>query len=249
MLDAGEATLLRAFIGDDDTYELGCRTRSADEIAAELQSLADAGYRTLGVACGPLGQLSFIGLIALGDPPRADSRALLDELHVLGVPTVMVTGDAAATAATVARSGGAGLSAGEDPQQRRPQRFRRIRRRFSGRQVSPGQGVPATGARRRDVRRRGQRRSGPAPGTDGYCGVDCDRCRQSRSRHRPDRSRPWRDHHLHQRRAVGVSARAYLHVEHSRQQIRDARRIGGRAGHDRTRGADAAASGACDAGQ
>jgi H+-transporting ATPase len=76
------------------------------EIADELQSLADAGYRTLGVACGPLGQLSFIGLIAFSDPPRADSRALLDELHVLGVPTVMVTGDAASTAATVARSVG-----------------------------------------------------------------------------------------------------------------------------------------------
>jgi H+-transporting ATPase len=58
------------------------------------------------VACGALGKLSFIGLIAFGDPPRADSRALLDELRVLGVPTIMVTGDAAATAATVARSVG-----------------------------------------------------------------------------------------------------------------------------------------------
>jgi H+-transporting ATPase len=73
------------------------------EIAAELGSLASAGYRTLVVACGPPGQLAFIGLIAFGDPPRADSRALLAELKALGVRTVMVTGDAAATAATIAR--------------------------------------------------------------------------------------------------------------------------------------------------
>jgi H+-transporting ATPase len=55
------------------------------------------------VACGPPSSPVFIGLIAFGDPPRADSRALLAELEALGVRTVMVTGDAAATAATVAR--------------------------------------------------------------------------------------------------------------------------------------------------
>ncbi len=74
------------------------------EIDAELQRLAAAGYRTLGVACGPPGRLAFIGLIAFGDPPRADSRALLVELLSLGVRTVMITGDAPATAATVARA-------------------------------------------------------------------------------------------------------------------------------------------------
>ena len=76
------------------------------EVTAELESLASAGYRTLGVACGPPGRLAFIGLIAFGDPPRADSRALLAELRSLGVRTIMVTGDAAGTAATVARAVG-----------------------------------------------------------------------------------------------------------------------------------------------
>ncbi len=75
-------------------------------IAGELQSLAAAGYRVLGVAYGPPGRLAFVGLIALGDPPRPDSRGLLAELKSLGVGTVMVTGDAAATAETVARSVG-----------------------------------------------------------------------------------------------------------------------------------------------
>ena len=76
------------------------------ETAAKVEVLSAAGSRTLGVACGPPGSPVFIGLIAFGDPPRADSRALLAELEALGVRTVMVTGDAAATAATVARAVG-----------------------------------------------------------------------------------------------------------------------------------------------
>ena len=46
------------------------------------------------------------GLIALSDPPRPDSAALVTELRELGVRTVMVTGDAAATAAIVAKAVG-----------------------------------------------------------------------------------------------------------------------------------------------
>jgi H+-transporting ATPase len=75
-------------------------------IAAAVDSFAATGYRTLAVASGPPSRLAFIGLIAFGDPPRTDSRALLAELRALGVSTVMVTGDGAATAATVARAVG-----------------------------------------------------------------------------------------------------------------------------------------------
>ena len=70
---------------------------------AELGSLAATGYRRLAVACGSPRKLAVVGLIAFGDPPRPDSRPLLTELDGLGVHTVMVTGDAAATAASVAR--------------------------------------------------------------------------------------------------------------------------------------------------
>ena len=45
-------------------------------------------------------------MIALSDPPRPDSASLVTELHTLGVRTVMITGDAAATAAIVARAVG-----------------------------------------------------------------------------------------------------------------------------------------------
>jgi H+-transporting ATPase len=50
--------------------------------------------------------MKLAGLVALSDPPRPDSAALVTELHALGVRTVMVTGDAPATAAIVAKAVG-----------------------------------------------------------------------------------------------------------------------------------------------
>jgi len=50
--------------------------------------------------------MQLVGFIALSDPPRADSASLIAELSTLGVRTVMVTGDAPATAATVAHAVG-----------------------------------------------------------------------------------------------------------------------------------------------
>lgn len=72
--------------------------------SAELDNLSRAGFRTLAVAAGSPGQMNTLGLVALYDPPRADSAVLLGELRALGVPTIMVTGDTAATAATVGRA-------------------------------------------------------------------------------------------------------------------------------------------------
>jgi len=72
--------------------------------AAELETLTRAGYRTLAVAAGAADALDLIGFVAFGDSPRPDSAQLLGQLRGLGVRPVMVTGDAAATAATVARA-------------------------------------------------------------------------------------------------------------------------------------------------
>ncbi len=70
--------------------------------AASLATLQGQGYRVLAVAAGPEGALRLAGLIALSDPPRADSATLVAELKGLGVRTVMVTGDAEQTAGVVA---------------------------------------------------------------------------------------------------------------------------------------------------
>lgn len=97
--------------------------RAVDELAAQ-------GFRVLAVAATATGGagrevpqrgrlqalgtaplqpsqgLELAGLIALSDPPRADSATLIAELRSLGVRTVMVTGDAPATAAVIAHAVG-----------------------------------------------------------------------------------------------------------------------------------------------
>jgi H+-transporting ATPase len=76
---------------------------TATAAATELEG---QGFRVLAVAAGPPAAMKLAGLIALSDPPRTDSAALVSELHALGVRTVMVTGDAPATAAIVAHAVG-----------------------------------------------------------------------------------------------------------------------------------------------
>ena len=75
----------------------------ASTIANQLEA---KGFRVLAVAMGPPEAAKLAGIIALSDPPRADSAALVSELHALGVRTVMITGDAPATAEIVARAVG-----------------------------------------------------------------------------------------------------------------------------------------------
>jgi H+-transporting ATPase len=82
---------------------LAQKSPTASTAAKELEG---QGFRVMAVAAGPPTALKLAGLIALSDPPRADSTELVTELHGLGVRTVMVTGDAPATAAIVARAVG-----------------------------------------------------------------------------------------------------------------------------------------------
>ncbi|WP_260858909.1 HAD-IC family P-type ATPase [Paraburkholderia sp. BCC1885] len=76
---------------------------AASSMADELEA---QGFRVLAVAAGPSGSLAMAGLIALSDPPREGSAALVAELSALGVRTVMVTGDARTTAEIVANAVG-----------------------------------------------------------------------------------------------------------------------------------------------
>ena len=81
-------------------------TQPSSDASTSANALEAQGFRVLAVAVGPPAALTLVGLIALSDPPREDSAALITELHTLGVRTVMVTGDARATAAIVARAVG-----------------------------------------------------------------------------------------------------------------------------------------------
>ncbi len=99
------------------------RSPAATAAANELEA---KGFRVLAVAAGPPAAMKLAGLIALSDPPRPDSAALVAELHGLGVRTVMVTGDAPATAAIVAQAvglDGAVSPPGPIPDAVRPEEF------------------------------------------------------------------------------------------------------------------------------
>jgi H+-transporting ATPase len=74
--------------------------------AGAANNLEGKGYRVLAVAAGSANAMKMVGLIALSDPARADSPGLVTALQALGVRTIMVTGDAPATAAIVAHTVG-----------------------------------------------------------------------------------------------------------------------------------------------
>jgi H+-transporting ATPase len=80
----------------------------AERFSRDVEALAHDGARILAVAAGPEGALQLAGLVALRDPPRPDSKALIESLHRLGVRTLMVTGDSPATAAAIAAQIGIG---------------------------------------------------------------------------------------------------------------------------------------------
>ncbi|MEW6407535.1 MAG: plasma-membrane proton-efflux P-type ATPase [Patescibacteria group bacterium] len=73
----------------------------------KIRELAKDGYRVLAIAKIPKDDNpKFVGLAALSDPVKADSKKLIDEIKQLGVSVKMLTGDMAAIARTVARAVG-----------------------------------------------------------------------------------------------------------------------------------------------
>jgi H+-transporting ATPase len=84
-------------------HGLSQHSPDAEKAAHELEG---RGHRVLGVAIGTDGAMRIAGIVALSDPPRSDSKPLIDELRALGVHTVMVTGDSPTTAAFVANAVG-----------------------------------------------------------------------------------------------------------------------------------------------
>jgi len=93
---------------------------------AALTELEGQGFRVLALAKGGPAAMKLLGLIALSDSPRADSASLIMELRGLGVRTVMITGDAPATAAIVAQAvglTGAACPTGSIPTDVQPETF------------------------------------------------------------------------------------------------------------------------------
>lgn len=65
--------------------------------SADVEVLAEKGYRVIAIASDQQEKLELVGLIGLYDPPREDSKRLIESPQALGVQVVMITGDSRAT--------------------------------------------------------------------------------------------------------------------------------------------------------
>ena len=84
---------------------------TAESAARIVDDLSRKGDRTLAVARSEgedLGSLRLVGLISLADPPRPDSKDLIEAIRALGIKPFMLTGDNMAIAREVARRVGIG---------------------------------------------------------------------------------------------------------------------------------------------
>ena len=97
---SGEIAGYRVDVGSVAWMETQGRVMAGAVAAAEV--LAQQGASVAAVAVDGVVQ----GLIGIRDPLRATSRAAVARLNALGIEVVMLTGDNATTAATVARAAG-----------------------------------------------------------------------------------------------------------------------------------------------
>ncbi len=104
----------RAVKGAVQTVSSMCAAMDIKTAQARDKMLEDCslkGYRTLAVARSggnDPDQLKLIGLLALADPPRPDSKGMISEAERLGIKPVMLTGDNVAIAREIGREVGIG---------------------------------------------------------------------------------------------------------------------------------------------
>ena len=82
-----------------------------EKIEAAVKEFSVKGYRTLAVGRSQgsdSGELKFVGLVALADPPRKCAAKMIEEIRALGIKPMMLTGDHAAIAKEIARQVGIG---------------------------------------------------------------------------------------------------------------------------------------------
>ncbi len=112
VLDAAEAVL-------DDGKVAALDAEQRAEWRERVEQFGRSGLRVLGCAmkgaenpdAPPYEDLTFLGLIGLQDPARADVPQAIADCHAAGIRVVMVTGDHAVTARSIGRAVGLGDSA------------------------------------------------------------------------------------------------------------------------------------------
>jgi Ca2+-transporting ATPase len=93
-----------ASLSDDQRKEWSGK---ADDLAGRgLRLLTFADKEVSGVEEEPYGELCFIGMVAMEDPPRTDVREAIEECQEAGIRVIMVTGDRADTGSAIGRQVG-----------------------------------------------------------------------------------------------------------------------------------------------
>ncbi len=115
---APEAVLAAAdhVVAEDGKAHLGAEARA--EWRAHIQYFGHHGLRVLACAmktgpqadAPPYEDLTFVGLIGLEDPARADVPCAIEDCRAAGIRVIMVTGDHAVTARSIGRAVGLGAA-------------------------------------------------------------------------------------------------------------------------------------------
>ncbi|MBW2316518.1 MAG: cation-transporting P-type ATPase [Deltaproteobacteria bacterium] len=115
------ATCTRSAVGEGPARPLDPASREA--FLDRADEMASQGQRVLALATRTLGDpdhfayedMTFLGLVGLLDPPRADAQEAIRACRAAGIRVVMVTGDHGGTAWRVALATGLASSAEERP--------------------------------------------------------------------------------------------------------------------------------------
>jgi len=99
----------RAVKGASQTIMALCEKmnkETVDKANKTIDEFSRRGYRTIAVArseTGDFNNLQFMGLLSLADPPRPDSKSMVEQARNLGIKPIMLTGDNIAIAHEIAQ--------------------------------------------------------------------------------------------------------------------------------------------------
>lgn len=93
----GEPNTIMSLCNDDNIKK---------EVESVIEEMSKKGYRSLAIARKELNDsnsCNILGIISLSDPPRPDSKVLIEEIKNLGIKPIMLTGDNYAIAKQIAQ--------------------------------------------------------------------------------------------------------------------------------------------------
>jgi len=97
----GAAQTIMSLCNETDTITLL-------KVNDKINQFSQKGYRTIAVAISINDNFKLVGLLAIADPPRLDSKNMIAEIRNLGIRTIMLTGDSIDIAKEIAGNVGIG---------------------------------------------------------------------------------------------------------------------------------------------